>query len=60
MNTIATSVISKTTTSTTKFQSLSLVENRLILKCQDKPVNRNPLCRTGQSVHQKTQTKSNC
>ena len=36
MNTIATSVISKTTTSTTKFQSLSLVENRLILKCQDK------------------------
>lgn len=36
MNTIATNVIAKTTTNTTKFQSLSLVENGLILKCQDK------------------------
>lgn len=36
MNTIATSVIAKTTINTTKFQSLSLVENGLILKCQNK------------------------
>ncbi len=36
MNTIATNVIAKTTTNTTKFKSLSLVENGLVLKCQDK------------------------
>lgn len=36
MNTITTNVITKTITNTTKFQSLTVVENGLVLKCHNK------------------------